>query len=136
MINPNKYIRKGLIDLIAPATGLPVYDVSIPLDEILPNQYVLLHSQTKRKTAQSKWCYEWMCSINIDVFSINKKGFVSSAKNDDIEGLILTAMNSFKLGNFSVKDVNLIDSVPSVVEMPDHTINRTVLIYEIWVDAR
>lgn len=133
MRNPNKYIRKAVVDLLSQATGLQVYDNSIPLDVVGGTSYVLVNSQSKRPTSQSKTCFDWSCSFNIDIHSLNEKGFNSTVKADDIEETVLTAMQNIMVDTWFVKEREFIDSVSMVVELPDYTDNRNTIVYNLWL---
>lgn len=131
MVNPNKQIRKAIIDALKLATGLAVYENSIPLDTELPNQYIVLTGQGKRKTATSKHCFDWMCEVTLAIVSVNEKGFNSGLANDDVDQLVLEVMESFT-ATVRVLNRDFINSTATIIEMPDHTINQTNIRYDIW----
>lgn len=136
MKNPNKYIRKAFVDALGTATGLGVYDQGIPIDlQPLPNLYVLVKNQSKGRFAVSKQNDEWLCSFSLDINSVNEKGFNSSVRVDDIEEQLLTAVPNVAIPGFKLKWTRLVDSLPfDPLETPTQTINRTVLVYEQWLN--
>lgn len=134
MVNPNKYVRKAVIELLASATQLPVFENSIPLDLPLNTQYIIVNSQSKNIVERSKTCWDWQANFNIDIHSINEKGFSHSVTVDDIEESVMTAMASLQVERFHVKGgKEPFDSNSDVIELPDATDNRTVLIYQLWL---
>lgn len=133
VINPNKQVRKAVIDAIKASVQLPVYENIVPIDNALNSQYILVNSLSKRKLETSKTCYEWNVSFNIDIHIVNEKGFSHSVAVDDIEEIIMSAMETVKVQGRHIKNRELVDSVSSLVELPDHTINRTVIIYNLWL---
>lgn len=136
MKNPNKYIRSAFVTALGSATGLGVYDQGIPIDlQPLPDKYVLVKNQSKGRFAVSKHNDEWLCSFSLDINSVNEKGFNSSVAVDDIEEAILTAAPSVQIPGFTLKWTRLVDSIPfDPLETSTHTINRTVLLYELWLN--
>lgn len=133
MRNPNKQVRKAVIDALKTATGLAVYENSVPIDLPLNSQYILVNSQSKRQIERSKSCWDWESSFNIDIHSVNEKGFTHSVAVDDIEAVVLNAVQSVKVDTWHVKNRELVDSISNVVELPDHTINRIVVVYNLWL---
>lgn len=135
MKNPNKHIRKTYVDALASATSLPVYGNGIPKDKVLPDKYILLTTQTKNPFARDKENFEWLCSINIELYSVNEKGYNSSLKVDDIEEIVLTTIsNGITVSGFNTKFVRFVDSVSLPIETPTNTINRIIVIYEHWLN--
>lgn len=133
MRNPNKFVRKAVIDSLKTATGLYVYSNSIPLDKPLKSQYILVTSQSKRKTAQSKTCWDWESSFNVEIHGVNEKGFNGDVQVDDIESLVLTALEGLQVDTWKVKNRELVDTVSLITETPDHTINRSIVVYNLWL---
>lgn len=136
MVNPNKIVRKAVIDSLRLSTGIGVYENSLPIDiEDEPKTWITIHSQSKKKTEQTKTCFDWNCQITIDIFSEQEKGFSSQLTADDLEGIVLTDIEVLRIPSNSghVKDRTLLDSVSSLLETPDKTINRITVKYEIWL---
>lgn len=136
MVNPNKIVRKAVIDALRLSTGVNVYENSLPIDiDNEPPVWITIHSQSKKKTEVSKKCFDWNCQITIDIFSEQEKGFSSQLTADDLEGIVLTDMEVLRIPNANgyVKDRTLLDSVSSLLETEDKTINRITVKYEIWL---
>lgn len=134
MVNPNKHIRKVYVDTFSAATGLPVWENSVPKDVPSPSMYILVRNQNKDEFARAKGVYEWRCDSIIDIVSVQEKGYSHQVSVDDVEEQILTVMEGVAIPGFNTKYVRLIDSHPLDTETSTHTINRTVLIYEHWLN--
>lgn len=132
MANPNKQIRGAIVQGLKILTGLEVYENSIPLDDDLPNQYIVISSQGKRKTNASKGCFDFMVSVTLNLISVNEKGYNSGLSNDDLEVNVFNFLESFKAVGVHINDRDFINTLSTVIEMPDHTINQTNIVYEIW----
>lgn len=133
-LNPNKYIRAALVSALAAATGKPVFDEAVPPDvSPQPEEYVLVHCATKERFGVSKNHSEWACTSQIEVISIQEKGYFSSAAVDDIEEDILNRMNTVQVDGFTVKFTRLLDSRPQNVIGATETIVRRILIFEQWL---
>lgn len=136
MINPNKYIRAGVIPMLKTATGLTgVWHKKVPKTVIpTPDKYILVTSQTKNRFAVAKDCYEWLCTLNIDIHNINPQGFTETSAVDDIEENVLNAMTGVTVAGFTVKLVALSNSIDLDVESNEYSIDRRVLTYELWLN--
>lgn len=132
MLNPDKYVRKAFIDALTVSTGLPVWENGIPRDQVLPDRYIILHSQTKQPFSNAKGCFEWLSTIVLDLNSVNEKGFQDMLPINDLEETVLNT--SITVPNFKVRYLNLINSQPLNAETPTQTINRQVLNMELWLD--
>lgn len=137
MINPDKHLRAAYIAALESATGLKVYDNSVPMDESLPDRYIIFSNQRKDPFSRDKERYEWLCVPEIDIYSVNEKGFNSSAIIDDIEQQVLTAIGSgITIGaGFTNKFSRLSDTYTfNPVETETNTISRKRIIYEHWLN--
>src|SRR5690606_6356873 len=135
MINPNKYIRKAIIESLTTATGVQFYDTAIPIDvEPLPNAYGIVKSQSKNRFGVTKQWHEWSCSVTIDVYSVEALGFNSNVIVDDLEQGVINAMVGLSVAGFDVKRVDFIDSVARPTVTGANTVSRTVIVYEMWLD--
>lgn len=132
MVNPNKQIRKAIVDGLRALLGLKVYENSIPLDVELDNHYLLVNSQTKRPTSTAKGCFDFMCGVTVSIISVSEKGFNGSIDNDYTEEVVFTFLQSFKTEGVKILNRRFIDTVSTVVELPDHTVNQTNVVYDIW----
>lgn len=137
MINPDKHLRAAYISALESATGLKVYDNSIPMDEVLPDEYIIFSNQRKDPFSRDKESYEWLCVPEIDIYSVNKKGFNSSLVIDDIEEIVITVIDSGLTigGGFTNKFSRLSDTYTfDPVETETNTICRKRIIYEHWLN--
>lgn len=135
MINPNKYIRKAIIESLTTATGVQFYDTAIPIDvEPFPNAYGIVKSQSKNRFGVTKQWHEWSCSVTIDVYSVGALGFNSNVVVDDLEQSVITAMPNITVQGFDVKRVDFVDSVAMPTVTGANTVSRTVIVYELWLD--
>jgi len=135
MINPNKYIRKAIIESLTTATGVQFYDTAIPIDvEPLPNVYGIVKSQSKNRFGVTKQWHEWSCSVTIDLYSVEALGFNSNVIVDDLEQDVINTMAVLSVAGFDVKRVDFIDSVAMPTVTGANTVSRTVIVYEMWLD--
>lgn len=133
MINPNKHIRKAIVDSLLPNTR--VFYKRVPKDIETPREYVIMNSQSKRMAFNAKGCYEWICTINLDCWVHTVQGMPPSVVIDDLEEIVLNAMSGLEVGGgFTTKYVNLIDQNDLSIETDSESIERRVLIYELWIN--
>lgn len=134
-INPNKYIRGALIPLLKTATGLTgVWHKKVPKAAAIPDKYILITSQAKQPYAVAKDCYEWLCTFNIDIHSINEQGNSSAVVVDDIEEDAHNAVMDLTVTAFDVKFVRLVNSIDLDAETQEYSIDRRILTYELWLN--
>ena len=136
MYNPDKYIRKAYIDAIELATGLSVYDTSIPKDvQPLPKQYILITAQSKQRTSISKQLWEWQCQVRVDIVSVNDMGYHSSVSVEDIEEIVISTIEAgLTIQNFNNKSTRFLDSTPLPTETVTESIDRKIVDYEHWLN--
>lgn len=136
MLNPNKYIRKAYIDAIKAETGLNVWHKRIPKDVVMPLRYILLDSQTKQETVKAKTdYYEWLCTLDVQIFNVNEKGYSNGAAVDDIEESIIEVIRGgVAVSNFYNKETQILESIDLDVETVDKSIDRRVIKFEHWLN--
>lgn len=134
MTNPDKYLRKAYIAALQ-AQGLTVYNKSIPVDTIpVPQEYILIESQSKQTTERSKTEFEWLSRVTLHIVKIDTRGFTSTSSVDDMEEkCINVAENITLVDNFYVKSHDLIESMNLDMDFKTGGIERRVLIYEHWL---
>lgn len=131
--NPNKPIRIALVSLLSGATGLLVKTKKIPKNTTIPPKYILLINQSKRRTATAKDCFEWDCTISIDITYNNPQGYSNTDQIDDTEELVLNAVkDNFVLPGWQVMDILLIDSTDLDDETDTQSVERRILTYSFW----
>lgn len=134
MLNPDKYLRAGVIAALTP-TGKPVWAKKVPKNTTIPPLYTLITTQIKTRTEVSKDCWEWLCQMTLDIIGVRPAGYSSTVAIDDLEGQIVTIIEAgFNVQGFMVKDIRLIDSRPLDVETDTQSIERRILIYEYWLN--
>lgn len=143
ILNPNKYVRIGLISAIEiRIPDVPVWYKKVPLNELpIPLKYILLDSQTKIQTVVSKSTtekgvnFEWLTTIDINIYSLKDFGFSDADDVDDIEQEILSIVTTgFTIPNFDTKDVRIIESQDLSTETQTNSIDRKLLKIEIWLN--
>lgn len=132
--NPNTAIRTAIVSSLGMATGLIVNKDRVPLNTIpIPTKYILLQSQAKQPTERTKDCYEWLASINIDIYIINTLGYVDGIPIDNYEEQVINAMESLNIPNWNLKRVLLIQSNDLPVDTVTTSVERRVLQYNLWL---
>lgn len=135
MKNPDKYIRAAYISAISNATGLPVYDAGIPISvEDLPDKYYLIGTQTKAPRAESKYGWEWSCTVEVHCVFVNAKGYNSGSAVDDMEEAVLSTGMSLVVPEFRSIQTDFIDSIRLDMETQTNTINRKIVVYQHWLN--
>lgn len=136
MRNPDKYLRAAYLEALT-AAGLTVYLKKIPPSvSPIPQEYILITSQTKTTTERSKTDFEWISRITLNIVKINASGYASTTTVDDMEEICISVIESgFIMDTFAVKSTYQIDSMNLDIEGPNDTvtIERRVLLYEHWV---
>lgn len=133
-MNPNKYLRKAVIEAIATATGKPTYDTLVPVGEDpQPSEYILVNSVSKSKFADDKGKHDWACSVQIDIVSIQERGFAASSVVDDIEEDVIQVMDNITVAGLKIHYSKILDTRPMNMGLLTQEIIRTVILYDIWV---
>lgn len=131
--NPNKYLRRAIATALTTATGFPAFDEMVPPDyEPQPKTFILIHCPIKVPFGVSKVHHEWECDVQIDIVDIQEKGYVGSAVVDDLEDLVIQAMEALSVPEFDMKKNRFVDSRPLNVVTPTETIVRRIVKYEQW----
>ena len=129
--NPNTSIRTAYISALS-VTGLPVWSKRVPLNTTpQPKKYITLTSQTKQPFERTKDCFEWLTSLNVDMWQINTPGYINTVNLDNIEELAINAIENITIPGFIVKDVIMIQSQDLDIDTPTTSIERRVLTYQI-----
>jgi len=131
--NPDKWIRKGILT----ALGIThkVYDMRVPGANI-PNQYILLSTQTKLDNENNKCSSQWDCTILLD---LNTRFTGNGNPGDrvpvnDLEDFVLSKMGLFTVDGFNVFKI-VLESSTSLDNITD-TMNifRQLVRYRIILD--
>jgi hypothetical protein len=132
-INPNTPIRTALIAALNRIA--PVYVKKVPKSvTTIPNQYILINSQTKDPAERSKCGFEWLCTVNIEMVNLNTSGYANPIKNDEVEALVIEAIEAgLTIADFDNKEWLFINSIDLDVETPSQSIERRILTYSFWL---
>jgi len=133
--NPSKYIRAAYIARLKSITGLNVWDKLVPKNITQPTMYIILDGQAKNETVNAKGEYfEWLSTIDVNIYRINEKGYSAGASIDDIEEQVLNAIRfGVPIAGFSNKNTKIIESMTLDAETTTQSIDRRVIKFEHWV---
>lgn len=143
ILNPNKYIRSGMITALkAGIPNLNIWYKKVPVNVVpIPSAYILLDSQTKNETVVSKSTtekamnFEWLSTIDVNIYSINKKGYSNADVVDDMEQSVLSIIRTgFNIPNFDTKNVRIIESQDLSIDNDTASIDRKLVKFEIWLN--
>jgi len=84
MLNPNKYVRKAYLTLLA-GISVPIFNRRIPINLTIPETYILISSQSTNISRENKCGHGWEVSVTLDIVSTQDVSFVDVGKVDDIE---------------------------------------------------
>jgi hypothetical protein len=129
--NPDTPIRMAYINALS-ITGWPVWDERVPLNITpIPKNYITLDSQTKQPFERTKDCFEWLTSLNVNMWQINTPGYVNKAPLDSVEKIVINGIESILIPGFIIQDILLIQSQNLPIDTVTTSIERRVLIYQI-----
>lgn len=131
-VNPNVPIRTALISLLT-GLSIPAWNKRIPKNVATPLMYALLTSQTKQPTEISKCGYEWMASVNVDLYRINPYGYVNTVPIDDLEQNVVNFIEELTIPGWNVKNINLLNIQDLDADTTTNTIERRVVSYQFWL---
>lgn len=136
-LNPNKYLRGGIVTALKTVTGLDVWHNRVPISvKPIPKKYIILDSQTKNEYARGKTCFEWMCTIDVNIYNINTLGNSSAVQVDDIEQQVINTIkgNNFTVANFHVKNVDILESIEMDFDTTTESVDRRMIKFDIWLN--
>ncbi len=94
--NPDKQIRQSI--RVAISNFFPVHDYTVGSDQY-QDKYMLITTQTKQQTSQTKCGAMWDCSVLLDL--VNKcPAFGNPGDREDLndmEAFLIDAMNDFEM---------------------------------------
>ncbi len=126
-LNPNKYLRSEILRVLS-GVGVTVYDKGVPLDTTGIMEYILITSQTKNQFEDSKTCYNWQVSANIDINFVDPLGYNRSELVDDLESEIDVLLR----GIVGLYDITTFSN-DLTYDTKTHTVNRRVLTFSGWM---
>jgi len=144
MTSPDKYIRAAYITALQSATGLKVWHKKVPKNTSpVPAKYIILDSQTKNETVKSKPSetgnsqtqFEWLCTIDVNIYSINQSGISNAAVVDDIEEIVLSVVRGgvVTVTGFKIKNTAILESMDLSVETAAQSTDRKLVKFEHWL---
>lgn len=133
--NPDKWIRKGAIDVIGASTPYRVYDMRVSGSNI-PQAYIILSTQTKTQQNDSKCKDEWECTLLFDL--VTRFTGTSNPGNreqvNDMEEYVIQQMNGFVADGFSLFRLEL-ESSTSLDNITDtQNVFRQLVRYRIQLN--
>lgn len=136
ILNPNKYIRIAYINALEAATGLQAWYKKVPKTvKPTPARYILLDNQTKNETEVSKCDFDWLCTMDINIYSVNAAGYSDAEIVDDYEQQILSVIKpGLTIPYFKNKRTVILESLDLSVETNTQSIDRKLLKMEHWLD--
>jgi hypothetical protein len=102
-INPDKWIRKAVIDALATESYTNIYDERIPTTTNIQN-YIILSTQTKVENKNNKCSSIWDATILLDIVT-RFSGVGNSGDKEqvnDIEETVIKSMNVVSIDNFQI----------------------------------
>lgn len=146
MTSPDKYIRLAYITALESATGVKVWHKKVPKNVTAPTKYIILDSLTKNETERSKpdgsgnsqTRFEWLCTIDVNIYNVNQAGYTSSAVVDDLEQIVLNVVRGgiVSVQGFHNKDTRILESLDLSVETSTQSIDRKLVKFEHWLNEK
>tara|TARA_R110000868_G_scaffold365207_1_gene628052 strand:- start:452 stop:853 length:402 start_codon:yes stop_codon:yes gene_type:complete len=101
MVNPNKYVRKALYDVIS--TEYSCFDMQVTGNEN-PTQYVIISTQDKEHNKPTKCGGRWVSYTLLDIVCIylGTGNTGSRVANDDMENTILGLIENLTVDGYTV----------------------------------
>lgn len=133
-LDPNTALRSAYLSALS-GIGIPGWAKKVPKNITpIPVNYFLVTSQTLNPTERSKDCFEWLCSIVIDVIYAGAAGYANPVQTETIEAQIITAIEAgITVEGFDVKSIRFIDSINLDEETDTQSIERRVITYQHWL---
>lgn len=141
MTNPDPYIRQAYLTLFGGLTigsiNVPVYVDEVPISVTpIPKTRVLITTQTKQQTNDTKCGHEWNCSILLDIISEQQRGYLNRTIVDNIEQQISDLIDLWTLNEtelmippFVCYYTKAADSHSIILDTPTTSIVRKLVRY-------
>lgn len=129
---PDLFVRQSLVSLF---NGIaPCYDMVVPKDIAIPNDYILLTDQENRQHSTNKCGHLWATTILLDVVHQNMQGYTNRAPLDaicnNINKLIDLNNGDITIANFQVVNTQVLNSRDMTLQTPTMTTNRKLIRYQ------
>lgn len=131
MINPNKHVRKSIIDALSP---IKVYSNRVPKTANNPTQYILISSMGKNEYAICKNGNEWQVNLNLEFFYVGNLGFDYTSILDDMVEVAIPKMKLLRSDSVKIKNVFLESERDMSFDTATNSVNRRIITYNIWCD--
>lgn len=135
MKNPDKWIRKGIIGVLGINTPYRVYDMRVSGNNV-PNNYIILSTQTKQEGMENKCGNGWDCTILIDI--VTRFMGTSNPGNrevvNDIEEYVIQQMEGFSAEGFSLFSVEMESSTSLDTLTDTQNVFRQLVRYRILLN--
>lgn len=131
--NPDKWIRKGIIDALA--NEYPIYDMRVPGDNY-PDNYIIISTQTKTQNEISKCAGQWDCTILLDIVTrFNGAGNPGNREPvNDMEEYVINKMNLFNANGYGVFNIELESSTSLDTLTDTQNVFRQLVRYRILLN--
>jgi hypothetical protein len=137
ILNPDKFIRAAYIESLQTATGVKVWHKKIPKNTSpVPSKYIILDSLTKNETVKAKGEYfEWLCTIDVNIYNVKASGYSSAAVVDDLEQVVLNVvrMGNVRVMGFSNKNTAILETQDLSAETTTQSVDRKLIKFEHWL---
>lgn len=137
--NPDKPLRTSYATAIM-AVGIQAFADLIPEQVSTPSSYILIHSQSKVRTAVAKPTdsvsdnFNFIATIVFDINVISPSGFANPGEADDIEEVIINLAENITVNGWAIKSRVFVQSLPLPVKTATNYINRKVVTYQHWME--
>jgi hypothetical protein len=140
ILNPNKPIR---IAYIAALNGfVPVFAKNVPRNITVPDQFILITTQTKTRVNSSKPTiysglsdnFGWQVNTVLDLNSFSPAGYANPGRNDDLEELVVQAIENILVPAWTVKSRVFVQSLDLDIATATNYIERRVITYSHWME--
>ena len=138
-INPDKFIRKAVHDLInnivVSSKIIKSFDSRVSGNANL-TEYVLFTAQTKEIEKATKCGYRWECSLLLDIVTIYKgSGNTGSrVKGDDIQSEIYELIKNIEIPNYIVINRTFVFQDSLSLKTPTENIFRNFIRVELLIN--
>lgn len=131
--NPDKWIRKGIIDALA--NQYPVYDMRVP-GVNYPNNYIIISTQTKTQNEISKCIGQWDCTVLLDIVTrFNGAGNPGDREIvNDMEAYVIKNMNDFIANGYRLFNIELESSTSLDTLTNTQNVFRQLVRYRILLN--
>lgn len=135
---PDTPVRRAFISALS-GISVAIYDMVVPKSADVPNQYILLTTQTNSQADTSKCGHNWWHTILLDVVSIQDQGYTDRSVLDNIcdqINQIVDTLESIGIPGFAVYNTQVMDTHDMSLETQTKTINRKLMRYQFLLGPK